>query len=77
MAVHAFSASQPMQELVDYWLFSFLGVIGAIFANSTGAGGGVVFIPMFAKTLVTHMSATRLKLFFAIWLLITRSLGII
>jgi uncharacterized membrane protein YfcA len=30
-------------------LFSFLGVIGAIFANSTGAGGGVIFIPMFAQ----------------------------
>jgi uncharacterized membrane protein YfcA len=28
--------------------FLFLGIIGAIFANSTGAGGGVVFIPVFA-----------------------------
>lgn len=33
--------------LSDYYPFSFLGIIGAIFANSTGAGGGVVFIPMF------------------------------
>ncbi|WP_196141092.1 sulfite exporter TauE/SafE family protein [Aliikangiella sp. G2MR2-5] len=31
----------------DYSLFTLLGVAGAIFANSTGAGGGVVFIPMF------------------------------
>ncbi len=52
-----YSASQPLQELVDYWLFSFLGVIGAIFANSTGAGGGVVFIPMFAKLNFTEHQA--------------------
>lgn len=31
----------------QYGLFSFLGIIGGIFANSTGAGGGVVFIPLF------------------------------
>jgi uncharacterized membrane protein YfcA len=31
----------------EYGLFSFLGMLGAIFANSTGAGGGVVFIPLF------------------------------
>ena len=32
---------------VDYAPFSLLGVLGAIFANATGAGGGVVFIPAF------------------------------
>jgi len=31
----------------DYFEFIFLGVLGAIFANSTGAGGGVIFIPFF------------------------------
>lgn len=31
----------------DYFAFGLLGITGAIFANSTGAGGGVVFIPMF------------------------------
>lgn len=41
------SATEPSTELIDYSLFSLLGVIGAIFANSTGAGGGVIFIPMF------------------------------
>lgn len=34
-------------QISEYGLFSFLGVLGAIFANSTGAGGGVVFIPAF------------------------------
>ncbi len=35
-------------ELVkEFGLFTGLGVIGAIFANATGAGGGVVFVPFF------------------------------
>ncbi|WP_251260712.1 sulfite exporter TauE/SafE family protein [Echinimonas agarilytica] len=32
---------------MQYYSFSLLGLVGAIFANTTGAGGGVVFIPMF------------------------------
>lgn len=36
-----------IEQVSEYGLFSFLGVLGAIFANSTGAGGGVVFIPAF------------------------------
>lgn len=51
------SASQPFNDLFDYWLFSFLGAVGAIFANSTGAGGGVVFIPMFAQLNFTEQQA--------------------
>jgi uncharacterized membrane protein YfcA len=38
-----------ISQLFGNAAFSFLGVLGAIFANSTGAGGGVVFIPMFEK----------------------------
>jgi uncharacterized membrane protein YfcA len=41
------------------------------------AGPGAVLGGIFAKTFVTHMSATRLKLFFAVWLLITGSLGVV
>ena len=40
-------APSPLDQLLDYAVFSVLGIIGAIFANSTGAGGGVIFIPMF------------------------------
>jgi len=40
-------APLPLIELVDYILFSFVGLLGAIFANTTGAGGGVVFFPLF------------------------------
>ncbi|WP_428242241.1 sulfite exporter TauE/SafE family protein [Gynuella sp.] len=32
----------------EYGIFFILGLIGALVANSTGAGGGVVFIPFFA-----------------------------
>ncbi|WP_346729595.1 sulfite exporter TauE/SafE family protein [Shewanella sp. NKUCC01_JLK] len=33
----------------EYGRFVFLGITGAIFANSTGAGGGVIFIPVFSS----------------------------
>ena len=35
--------------MAEYGLFVLLGVVGAIFANSTGAGGGVVFVPFFSQ----------------------------
>tara|TARA_B110000014_G_scaffold243064_1_gene213131 strand:+ start:248 stop:1129 length:882 start_codon:yes stop_codon:yes gene_type:complete len=41
------TGNQYFDNIFSYYLFSFLGVIGAIFANSTGAGGGVIFIPFF------------------------------
>ena len=31
----------------SYWPFFFLAILGAIVANATGAGGGVVFVPAF------------------------------
>ena len=34
--------------VANYWQFFVLGLIGALVANSTGAGGGVVFIPFFS-----------------------------
>lgn len=39
--------SDSLTLIAEYGAFSLLGVIGAIFANATGAGGGVVFIPFF------------------------------
>lgn len=35
------------QLLLDYGYFSLVGLFGAIVANSTGAGGGIIFIPFF------------------------------
>lgn len=32
----------------SFWPFSILGVFGALVANSTGVGGGVVFVPAFS-----------------------------
>ena len=51
------SSPYALIELIDYALFSFLGTLGAIFANSTGAGGGVVFIPLFNKLSFTEQQA--------------------
>lgn len=31
----------------DYWHFFFIGIFAATVANSTGAGGGIVFLPAF------------------------------
>lgn len=43
-----FSLSADKLNLVsDYGYFILLGVFGAIVANSTGAGGGIIFIPFF------------------------------
>jgi len=50
-------APAPLTDLLDFILFIFLGVLGAIFANSTGAGGGVVFIPMFNELGFTEIQA--------------------
>jgi uncharacterized membrane protein YfcA len=41
------STAAPWHLLLDYGGFAFLGVLGAVFANATGAGGGVVFVPFF------------------------------
>lgn len=36
-------------QTYEYAPFSLLGLLGAIFANATGAGGGVIFIPAFQQ----------------------------
>ncbi|MEH6709873.1 MAG: sulfite exporter TauE/SafE family protein [Paraglaciecola polaris] len=37
----------PVTLFIHYAGFTLLGVLGAVFANATGAGGGVVFVPFF------------------------------
>jgi uncharacterized membrane protein YfcA len=51
------SSNYTLSELTNYIFFTFLGTLGAIFANSTGAGGGVVFIPMFTKLNFTEQQS--------------------
>ena len=50
-ALHAavLAPSGILPEFVEQLSFFGVGIMGAIFANSTGAGGGVVFLPVFAK----------------------------
>lgn len=50
-------APLPLVDLFEYLIFSLLGFLGAIFANSTGAGGGVVFIPIFNELGFTDLQA--------------------
>ena len=50
-------APMPMVHMLEYVIFSFLGIAGAIFANATGAGGGVVFIPFFNQLAFTEQQA--------------------
>jgi uncharacterized membrane protein YfcA len=45
--VLVFTRSDPFLLIIEYTGFSLLGVVGAIFANATGAGGGVIFVPFF------------------------------
>jgi uncharacterized membrane protein YfcA len=45
------------EGIKEFGLFSFMGVLGAIFANSTGAGGGVVFIPLFNQLNFTEQQS--------------------
>ncbi|PKH00644.1 sulfite exporter TauE/SafE family protein [Paraglaciecola sp. MB-3u-78] len=42
-----FWQTQTLTLIQEYGGFVFLGLLGAIFANATGAGGGVVFVPFF------------------------------
>ncbi|HBY85302.1 MAG TPA: sulfite exporter TauE/SafE family protein [Colwellia sp.] len=52
-----FSSNYTFSELTNYIFFTLLGTLGAIFANSTGAGGGVVFIPMFTQLNFTEQQS--------------------
>jgi len=47
----------PLALLAGYGHFFLLGVIGAVVANVTGAGGGVVFIPAFTSLGVAGIQA--------------------
>ena len=40
--------------LRQYWYFFFIGLIGAVVANSTGAGGGIIFVPFFTTLGLTE-----------------------
>jgi len=52
-----FLAPITIVEMADYVLFTLVGILGAIFANTTGAGGGVVFIPMFNQLQFTEVQS--------------------
>ncbi|MGI9477228.1 MAG: hypothetical protein ACR2PI_11035, partial [Hyphomicrobiaceae bacterium] len=51
LATYALLLGMHSREFVDFaqhiWIFAPVGVFGAIIANATGTGGGVVFVPAF------------------------------
>ena len=59
-----FWQTQPLNLIQDYGGFAFLGVLGAVFANATGAGGGIVFVPFFNQ--LDFSAATSVATSFAI-----------
>jgi len=46
-----------LQECVNYWHFFIIGLGGAIIANATGAGGGILFIPAFTNMGISQEEA--------------------
>jgi uncharacterized membrane protein YfcA len=59
-----FWQTQPITIIQEYGGFAFLGLLGAILANATGAGGGVVFVPFFNQ--MDFSVATSIATSFAI-----------
>lgn len=43
------SGISPYEQIATHGLHFFLGILGATIANSTGAGGGIVFLPFFTS----------------------------
>ena len=56
-ACYVYFADGSVVLVEIYAGFSLLGIFGAIFANSTGAGGGVIFIPFFNQLGMSEMSS--------------------
>lgn len=56
--------ASPFGKVAGHWHFFFIGVLAAIVANSTGAGGGIVFLPVFTLLglSVTESLATSLAI---------------
>lgn len=51
-----FIQQDTLRIISEYFAFFFLGITGAIFANTTGAGGGVVFVPFFNQLSMSTQS---------------------
>jgi len=57
VVVSCYIMQSNLLATIAYGYFSLVGVLGAIFANATGAGGGVIFIPMFNQLNFTEHQA--------------------
>ncbi|QLE84664.1 MULTISPECIES: sulfite exporter TauE/SafE family protein [Shewanella] len=52
--IWAMQFTDTLDVIKSYLHYVMLGITGAIFANSTGAGGGVIFIPVFNSLELSH-----------------------
>ena len=43
------SGVSPYERVASHGVYFFVGILGATIANSTGAGGGIVFLPFFTS----------------------------
>ena len=53
---------EPISFVIDYGQYFLLGLAGAVAANSTGAGGGIVFIPAFTSLGIEGINAVGTSL---------------
>ena len=51
---------EPITVFIEQSRFVLLGVVGAIFANATGAGGGVIFVPIFNQLNLVRTSSLNI-----------------
>jgi len=54
---HLYGLTWLLQECTNYWYFFIIGLGGAIIANATGAGGGILFIPAFTSMGISQEEA--------------------
>jgi len=58
------SGGSPFGKVAGHWHFFLIGILAATVANSTGAGGGIIFLPVFTLLglSVTESLATSLAI---------------
>jgi len=55
--------ADPMELILGYGHFFFVGLLGAVVANSTGSGGGIIFIPFFSAMGLTGLQSLGTSIF--------------
>lgn len=59
----------------DFWHFFIVGLVGAVVANSTGAGGGIIFVPFFSSVGITPIETLATSILIQCFGMTAGSLG--